>query len=56
MNETSTQQIWSLLEDVCDPEVPVLSILDLGIVRDVKVEEDNYVVSYLFPASSKYRF
>lgn len=29
--------IWLLLEEVTDPEVPVLSILDLGIVRNVKV-------------------
>jgi ring-1,2-phenylacetyl-CoA epoxidase subunit PaaD len=27
--------IWQILETVCDPEVPVLSILDLGIVRNV---------------------
>ena len=27
--------IWQILETVSDPEVPVLSILDLGIVRDV---------------------
>ena len=26
---------WSVLESVLDPEVPVLSVLDLGIVRDV---------------------
>ena len=44
MNEPSTQKIWSLLEDVCDPEVPVLSILDLGIVRDVSAEEDRVEV------------
>ena len=31
------QAIWKLLEEVSDPEIPVLSILDLGIVRDVKV-------------------
>jgi ring-1,2-phenylacetyl-CoA epoxidase subunit PaaD len=30
-------EIWNILEEVKDPEVPVLSILDLGIVRDVKV-------------------
>lgn len=35
----STEKIWSLLETVTDPEVPVLSILDLGIVRDVQVNE-----------------
>ena len=30
--------IWTILETVSDPEVPVLSILDLGIVREVKIE------------------
>jgi ring-1,2-phenylacetyl-CoA epoxidase subunit PaaD len=29
------KKIYEILENVCDPEVPVLSILDLGIVRDV---------------------
>ncbi len=29
------QLIWQILETVTDPEVPVLSILDLGIVRDL---------------------
>jgi ring-1,2-phenylacetyl-CoA epoxidase subunit PaaD len=28
-------KIWKLLEEVYDPEVPVLSVLDLGIVRNV---------------------
>ena len=35
------QKIWSILSTVCDPEVPVLTIIDLGIVRDVKVTKDN---------------
>lgn len=30
------QKIWSILGTVADPEVPVLTILDLGIVREVK--------------------
>ena len=29
------EKIWSILETVVDPEVPVLTITDLGIVRDV---------------------
>ena len=33
--------IWSLLETVNDPEVPVLSIVDLGIVREVRMEEGH---------------
>ena len=37
----SIQKIWSILEKVVDPEVPVLTITDLGIVRDVKLNEDE---------------
>lgn len=34
----STQKIWKILETVTDPEVPVLTITDLGIVREVKID------------------
>ena len=37
--EITEKKIRSLLEEVKDPEVPVLSVLDLGIVRDIKVSE-----------------
>jgi ring-1,2-phenylacetyl-CoA epoxidase subunit PaaD len=37
----SEKNIWQLLEEVKDPEVPVLSVTDLGIVRSVKTEGDN---------------
>jgi len=30
-----SEQAWAVLETVPDPEVPVLSLRDLGIVRDV---------------------
>src|SRR5947209_14388664 len=39
--EAIEKEIWSLLEEVKDPEIPVLSVIDLGIVRDVKVDSDN---------------
>jgi len=32
-----TAKLWKILEEVYDPEIPVLSIVDLGIVRDVKL-------------------
>jgi ring-1,2-phenylacetyl-CoA epoxidase subunit PaaD len=35
-----TNQIWKYLEEVSDPEIPVLTINDLGIVRNVSVEGD----------------
>jgi len=40
-----SQKIWALLNDVYDPEVPVLSITDLGIVRNVDVQNDNITVT-----------
>ncbi len=36
----SEKEIWKLLEEVKDPEVPVLSVIDLGIVRSIKKEGD----------------
>jgi ring-1,2-phenylacetyl-CoA epoxidase subunit PaaD len=38
------QKIWELLKEVPDPEVPVLSVLDLGIVRNIKINEDEVEV------------
>ena len=32
--------IWQLLENVPDPEVPVLSVVDLGVIRAVEVKDD----------------
>lgn len=37
--------VWTLLEDVKDPEVPVLSVVDLGIVRDVSFDNGDPLVT-----------
>ena len=41
----SKENIWSILETVTDPEVPVLSVTDLGIIRDVKTSGDEVEVT-----------
>ncbi len=41
----SEAQVWKILESVNDPEVPVLNILDLGIVREVSIENDHINIS-----------
>ena len=43
MNETIPDKatIFSWLEEIKDPEVPVLSIIDLGIVRDIHLQDAN---------------
>lgn len=34
--EPTPEQVWAWLAEVEDPEIPVISIVDLGIVRDVQ--------------------
>jgi ring-1,2-phenylacetyl-CoA epoxidase subunit PaaD len=34
----SEQQVWEALADIPDPEIPVVSLVDLGVVRAVEVE------------------
>ena len=34
-------QIWALLSQIPDPEVPVLTITDLGMVRSVKARGEG---------------
>jgi ring-1,2-phenylacetyl-CoA epoxidase subunit PaaD len=36
-NTTEEKKLWQLLDEVNDPEVPVLSVIDLGIIREVKL-------------------
>jgi ring-1,2-phenylacetyl-CoA epoxidase subunit PaaD len=35
------ERLWGLLEDVKDPEIPVLSLVDLGVVRKAELREDG---------------
>ncbi len=48
---TRCERAWAVLADVLDPEVPALSIVDLGIVRDV-VEHDDGLELVLTPTYS----
>ena len=43
-HQIDKQAIYSYLEEINDPEVPVLSIIDLGIVRDVKMNDEELEV------------
>lgn len=39
------RKLWELLETVPDPEVPVLTVVDLGIIRKVQVEGDKAIIT-----------
>ena len=41
----SRDELLAVLDEVMDPEVPVLSVVELGIVRDVAVDDDRVTVT-----------
>jgi len=41
MNEMNKNIIFELLDAVKDPEIPVLSIMEMGMLRDVVIENDR---------------
>lgn len=46
------KRVYDILQHVTDPEVPVLNILDLGIVRDVTISDDKEVTITITPTYS----
>jgi ring-1,2-phenylacetyl-CoA epoxidase subunit PaaD len=44
-NRASIEQVWALLAQIPDPEVPAISIVDLGIVREVHFSGDQCIVT-----------
>jgi ring-1,2-phenylacetyl-CoA epoxidase subunit PaaD len=41
----TTETIYSYLEEVKDPEIPVLSIRELGILRNVSLKDEQWVIT-----------
>ena len=46
---TKEEQILKALYEVKDPEIPVISVVDLGIIPKVSVNEDGYAVVTMTP-------
>lgn len=49
---TTGTDLWSVVAAVTDPEIPVLTIADLGILRDVRVAADGHVQVTITPTYS----
>ena len=45
MTQPSVKQVWEWLETIPDPEIPVITLVDLGIIRDVAFDGETCVVS-----------
>jgi ring-1,2-phenylacetyl-CoA epoxidase subunit PaaD len=45
MQRPSTEQVWHWLNEIPDPEIPAISLTDLGIIRDVAWADDTLTVT-----------
>ncbi len=45
ITEPSISEIWAWLDEVPDPEIPVISVVDFGIVRNVARQDGKVVVT-----------
>ena len=39
-------RVWDALGEIPDPEIPVVSIVDLGVIRDVAVEDSRVRIEF----------
>jgi ring-1,2-phenylacetyl-CoA epoxidase subunit PaaD len=37
----SAEAVWAALAEIPDPEIPVISLVELGVIRDVRVEGER---------------
>ena len=42
----SAAEVWAALEEIADPEIPVISLVDLGVIRSVDVQNSRVRVEF----------
>ena len=48
----TTEDIFNLLSEIPDPEIPVISIIELGVIRNVEISNDTTVSLKITPTYS----
>jgi ring-1,2-phenylacetyl-CoA epoxidase subunit PaaD len=51
-DQINKESVYKYLEEVYDPEVPVLNVIDLGIVRDVVLHNEDEIEVIITPTYS----
>ena len=39
-------QVWAALEEIPDPEIPVISLVELGVIRGVEIDGDRVHIDF----------
>ena len=42
----TAEAVWEALAEIPDPEIPVISLVDLGVVKDVSVEGERVRIAF----------
>jgi ring-1,2-phenylacetyl-CoA epoxidase subunit PaaD len=42
----TAEAVWAALDEIPDPEIPVISLVELGVIRDVAVDGDAVRISF----------
>lgn len=45
MRDLKAEQIWEILDEVKDPEIPVVSVVELGLIRGVGITGKKVIVT-----------
>ena len=45
MMQIKLDQIWQTLDQIKDPEIPVVSLVEMGVARDVQIDDDKVIVT-----------
>ena len=42
----TADEVWEALAEIPDPEIPVISIIDLGVVKGIEVTDETVIVAF----------
>jgi ring-1,2-phenylacetyl-CoA epoxidase subunit PaaD len=42
----TVDEVWAALDEIPDPEIPVISLVELGVVRDVAVDDGHVTIDF----------
>jgi ring-1,2-phenylacetyl-CoA epoxidase subunit PaaD len=42
----TADDVWEALDEIPDPEIPVVSLVDLGVIKNIAVEEDRVRIDF----------
>ena len=44
MQNGKIEKIWDIIGSVPDPEIPVISVVELGVIRKIELINNEYII------------